>query len=413
MHANIEYRLSSLHLHRLKSKRWREKSTHFKCWKLFNYLGISDSRISAAKYNQYKLKFFKPIRLCTLFSSQKISIHHLLPIFAMGGYRPPFADCVEVPPLIARTVVLVGKMGNGKSATANRLIGRQVFESMPSLGAVTSSCKLETTDLGEGRILNVVDTPGLFDSSVEPKVMANEIAQCINLAKDGIHAVLLVLSLRNRFSEEEALAFDSICKIFGGKIQDYMIIVFTNGDILRSKNLTLDAFLACNCPEQLKNTIAICGNRVALFDNVSGDEGKIFAQREELLSLVEDVVEENGGKPYTNELFDELTKGGMDTTEQAMEFGFASKSVSLYEAKFERLIQMVEMRLRECILRLEKQLAEERALRAEAEEKALAAQIRARDEMFELRERLGRAEAFGGELQHKINSKQGGFCAVM
>ncbi|KAG6388882.1 hypothetical protein SASPL_150318 [Salvia splendens] len=289
----------------------------------------------------------------------------------MGGYRPPFGDYVEVPSL-SRTVVLVGKMGNGKSATANRLIGRQVFDSMPSSGAVTSSCKLETTDLGDSRILNVVDTSGLFDSSVEPKVMANEIAQCIKLAKDGIHAVPIVE---------------------------------------KPTNLTLDAFLARNCPKQLMKTIAMCGNRVALFDNVSGDEDKIFAHREELLSLVEDVVEENGGKPYSNELFDELTKGGIDTIEQATEFGFAIKSLSVYEEKFERLIQMVETRLRECILRLEKQLAEERALRAE--KKGLAAQTRARDEMFDLRERLGRAEAFSSELQNKINGKQGGFCVVM
>lgn len=42
----------------------------------------------------------------------------------------------------------------------------------------------------------------------------------------------------------------------------------------------------------MQKTIAMCGNRVALFDNVSEDEGEGFAQREELLCLVEDVVEE-------------------------------------------------------------------------------------------------------------------------
>ena len=57
----------------------------------------------------------------------------------------------------------------------------------------------------------------------------------------------------------------------------------------------------------MQNTTAMCGNRIALFDNVSEDEGEVFAQSEELPSLVEDVVEENGGKPCTNELFDELT----------------------------------------------------------------------------------------------------------
>lgn len=71
------------------------------------------------------------------------------------------------------------------------------------------------------------------------------------------------------------------------------------------------------------------------------------------------------------------------------------------------------MRLRECILRLEKQLAEERAARAEAEVKAQAAQAKSRDEVVELKKRLNRAEASSKKLQQKVDSQQGGFCAVM
>lgn len=62
------------------------------------------------------------------------------------------------------------------------------------------------------------DSAGLYDPSVEPRVIAKEIAKCIDLAKDGIHAVLLVLSIRNRFSPEEASAFEGFREIFGPQI---------------------------------------------------------------------------------------------------------------------------------------------------------------------------------------------------
>lgn len=92
--------------------------------------------------------------------------------------------------------------------------------------------------------------PGLFDSSIEPKSIGNEIAKCISMAKNGIHAVLVVVSLGVRYSLEEASAIESLRQFFGGKIGDYMILVFTHGDALRK--MSLDDFLARNCPEPLE-----------------------------------------------------------------------------------------------------------------------------------------------------------------
>lgn len=50
----------------------------------------------------------------------------------------------------------------------------------------------------------------------------------------------------------------------------------------------------------------MCGNRYVLFDNKTKDELKKAEQLKELLSLVNAVVDNNGGKPYTDELFFEL-----------------------------------------------------------------------------------------------------------
>ncbi|KAL8480219.1 hypothetical protein ACS0TY_026950 [Phlomoides rotata] len=131
-----------------------------------------------------------------------------------------------------KTVVLVEKTGNGKSTTGNSIIGDDVFDSMPSSAGVTATCQLLKTVLDNAQILNVIDTPGLFDTSVESEIIQNEIAKCIKLAKNGIHAVLVVLSVRTHFSQEEVSVIASLKQFFGDQICDYMILVFAHGDAL-------------------------------------------------------------------------------------------------------------------------------------------------------------------------------------
>ena len=159
------------------------------------------------------------------------------------------------------------------------------------LSSVTRQCCKQTGEVF-GRQVTIVDTPGLFDTSLPECTVQREISKCINMSAPGPHAILLVIKM-GRFTKEQQDAVRQVEEIFGEDAWKYTIVLFTRDD---QTGADMERQLQEAGPE-LQKILTKAGHRYHVLNNGrTNDRGQVL----DLLERVQQMVDANGGQYYSN-----------------------------------------------------------------------------------------------------------------
>ncbi|XP_052063903.1 uncharacterized protein LOC127703867 isoform X2 [Mytilus californianus] len=206
-----------------------------------------------------------------------------------------------------KNIAIIGRIGTGKSATGNTLCGRKIFKSNFSANSVTENFLSHEIQCEEhNTILRIIDTPGISGSTEHDNHFLIELKKVLNEYDSGIHAILVVLSLRESFTKAVQDSFAYFTSILGDSWEQFGILIFTNPDSLEDP---LNAKQYIKKSKAFSKIRKLFGKKYFVVNNTK----HCPKQLSQLYSLIVQTIDQNGSSVYTDA---RLTSAEMCRNEQ-------------------------------------------------------------------------------------------------
>lgn len=146
---------------------------------------------------------------------------------------------------------------------------------------------MDSAELQDGEFVQVVDTPGIMDTS--NRNVAHDVTKAIAYLSPGPHAFLLVLQ-PNRATTEEINSLTELTNLFGDEeyLQHTIIVMVRRNEIENDDGSLMDihTFIETRSCEAVKDLYIKCGKRIITVDNKERDEEIKEKFRKDLVDMI-------------------------------------------------------------------------------------------------------------------------------